>query len=338
MPDRPRYGHGPFGYGYPGRMTQFGYTMLCEQSSPRQLIADLVRAEEAGFDYAVISDHYFPWLEEQGHSPYAWSVLGAAAQATARIPLMTHVTCPIMRYHPAVVAQKAATMGVLSDGRFTLGLGAGENLNEHVVGRGWPSADVRHDMFAEAVKIIRLLLDGDYVTYRGAHFAVDSAKLYDLPDDRVPIAIAASGPESVEIARGSGDALIAVEPRADLIESFAVDKPRYGMVPLAYDTDREASSERAHRLWRWGLAGWKVMAELPGPVNFDAYSRFVRPEDVAEQVAQGPDLDPYIDAVGAYVEAGFTHVTLCQIGAEEQKTFLDWAEDDLLPALRGRFS
>src|SRR4051794_5833830 len=203
-----------------GPVPEWGYTMMCEQTGPRELVDDVVAAESAGFDYAVISDHYFPWLEEQGHSPYAWSVLGAAAQATERIPLLTHVTCPIMRYHPAVVAQKAATMGALSDGRFTLGLGAGENLNEHVVGRGWPSADVRHEMFVEAVEIIRRLLDGDYVTWRGRHFAVDSAKLYDKPDQPVPIAIAASGPESLRIARDSADALIAVEPRADLVRGF----------------------------------------------------------------------------------------------------------------------
>lgn len=320
-------------------MTEFGYTMLCEQTPPKQLVADLVRAEQAGFDYAAISDHYFPWLEEQGHSPYAWSVLGAAAQATERIPLMTFVTCPIMRYHPVVVAQQAATMGVLSDGRFTLGLGAGENLNEHVVGRGWPSADIRHEMFAEAVKIIRMLLadDAGYVSYRGRHFTVDSAKVYDRPGEPVPIAVAVSGSDSLAIAREHADALIAVEPRADLVERFDGSAPRYGQIPLAYDGDPEAGAERAHRLWRWGMAGWKVMAELPGPANFDAYSQFVRPDDVAEQVPSGHRLTPYLDAVGTYVDAGFTHITLCQIGAEYQKVFLDWAEDELLPALRHRF-
>ena len=172
---------------------RLGYTMLCEQTAPKQLVSDLVRAEETGFDFSVISDHYFPWLEDQGHSPYAWSVLGAAAQASSRIGLMTFVTCPTMRYHPAVVAQKAATMGLLSDGRFTLGLGAGENLNEHIVGHGWPSADVRHAMLAEAVEVIGKLFDGGYVNYSGTHITADAAKLYDLPAQRVPIAIAASG-------------------------------------------------------------------------------------------------------------------------------------------------
>src|SRR5690606_65958 len=171
----------------PGAMTRFGYTLMTEQAGPKELVRYAAEAERRGFEFEVCSDHDFPWLDSMGHSPYAWSVLGAVAQVTERVELMTYVTCPIMRYHPAVVAQKAATLGVLSDGRFTLGLGAGENLNEHVVGRGWPSVDVRHEMLAEAVEIIRALFGGDYVGYRGRHFTVDSAKLYDLPDRPVPI-------------------------------------------------------------------------------------------------------------------------------------------------------
>ena len=181
-------------------MTLIGYTMMCEQAGPKQLVRDVALAEEAGFDFAVISDHYSPWLESQGHSPYAWSVLGAAAQATDRIPLMTYVTCPIRRYHPAVVAQKAATMQLLSDGRFTLGLGAGENLNEHIVGGRWPLAGLRHQMLEEAVEIIRALWAGGTVTIRGKHFDVESAKLWDLPDLAPPIGIAVSGPESCRLA------------------------------------------------------------------------------------------------------------------------------------------
>src|SRR5712672_791298 len=161
-------------------MTLIGYTMMCEQAGPKQLVRDVALAEEAGFDFAVISDHYFPWLDEQGHSPYAWSVLGAAAQATDRIPLMTYVTCPTRRYHPAVVAQKAATMQLLSDNRFTLGLGSGENLNEHVIGKGWPAANLRHELLTEAVDIISGLFDGGYFNYSGKHYRVDSAKLWDL--------------------------------------------------------------------------------------------------------------------------------------------------------------
>ena len=161
---------------------EIGYTLMCEQSDPRDLVRDAVAAEAAGFEFAVMSDHYFPWLDEQGHSGYAWSILGAVAQATSTIDLMTYVTCPIKRYHPAVVAQKAATIGLLSDNRFTLGLGAGENLNEHVTGGGWPPANTRHEMVVEAIQIIAALFDGGYVNHRGRHFEVDSARLWDLPE------------------------------------------------------------------------------------------------------------------------------------------------------------
>lgn len=316
----------------------FGYTMLCEQTPPKQLVSDLVRAEQAGFDFSVISDHYFPWLEDQGHSAYAWSVLGAAAQATGRIGLMTFVTCPTFRYNPAVVAQKAATMGVLSDGRFSLGLGAGENLNEHVIGRGWPSADVRHAMLAEAADVIARLFDGGYVNYAGRYFTVDSAKLYDLPSERVRMAIAASGQQSAELAAAHGDALISVEPDAGVLAAFdeagGAGKPKYGQVPVCYGQDEDEAAELATRLWGWALGGWKLMAELPGPTSFAAYSKFVRREDVTAQVPCGPDLDPYLEAVRAYQDAGFTHVALVQVGAERQGEFLEFAQADLLPALR----
>ncbi|GGK83002.1 LLM class F420-dependent oxidoreductase [Sphaerisporangium melleum] len=319
-------------------MAEIGYTLMCEQSPPKRLVEDAVAAEQAGFDYEIISDHYFPWLEDMGHSPYAWSVLGAVAQATERIPFMTYVTCPIMRYHPAVVAQKAATTGALSDGRFTLGLGAGENLNEHVLGRGWPPVNIRHEMFGEAVEIIQALFTGEYVSYRGDHFTVDSAKLYDLPCEPVPIGVAASGPQSADLAAEYGDALIAVQPDAELVSRFhatgGAGKPVFGQLAVCYDTDAEAARQRAHRLWRWFPAGWKVLSELPGPVNFEAYAQFVQPEDVAEQVPCGSDVDAVVRAVKKFTDAGFTHVALVQVGGDHQREFLGWAEKELLPALR----
>jgi G6PDH family F420-dependent oxidoreductase len=319
---------------------QLGYTMLCEQTAPKQLVSDLVRAEEIGFDFSVISDHYFPWLEEQGHSPYAWTVLGAAAQASDRIGLMTFVTCPTMRYHPAVVAQKAATTALLSDGRFTLGLGAGENLNEHVIGRGWPSADVRHAMLAEAAEVIGLLFDGGYVNYAGRHITADSAKLYDLPAERIPVAIAASGKRSAELAARHGDGLIAVEPDAGVVGAFDAaggpGRPKYGQIPVCYGRDTAQAREYAARLWGWASPGWKVMSELPGPRSFAAFAELVRPEEITAQVPCGPELGPYQDAVRSYADAGFTHVALVQIGAERQQEFFEFAEAELLPALRGQ--
>ena len=319
-------------------MTEWGYTMMSEQSAARDLIDDVVRAEAAGFDFAVISDHYFPWLDEMGHSPYAWSVLGAASWATERIGLMTYVTCPTFRYHPAVVAQKAATVQLLSEGRFTLGLGAGENLNEHVVGGGWPGADVRHERLVEAVEIIRRLFAGGYVTHRGRHFDVQSAKLWDLPDTPPPIGIAVSGKQSCDLAGRLADLMIAVEPEASLGEMFdaagGAGKPRVGQVPVCWGEDRDTAKTRAHELFRWFGGGWKVNAELPGPEGFAGASQFVTPDDVAEQIPCGHDVEEFVDRIRPFVDAGFTHVALVQIGAESQAEFIDWGAATLLPALR----
>jgi G6PDH family F420-dependent oxidoreductase len=319
-------------------MTKFGYTAMCEQTPVKQLVSDLAEAEAAGFDFSVMSDHYFPWIEEQGHSGYAWSVLGAAAQATERLPLMTFVTCPTMRYHPAVVAQKAATMGVLSDGRFSLGIGSGENLNEHVIGQGWPSRLVRHEMLTEALDILVGLFTGDYVNYRGKHFSVAKAKLYDIPDEAPAIHVAAGGPASARIAAEQADGMISVEPDGDLVRTFDAatirPKPKYGQLPISYDTDEDAARERARRLWRWGVAGWKVNAELPDPESFEACSATVTEDDVCSVVSCGPDVAKHVAAVRAYVDAGFTHVALVGVGADKQGEFISWAQKELLPALR----
>jgi G6PDH family F420-dependent oxidoreductase len=318
-------------------MTRFGYTLMCEQSDPRELVRDAARAEAAGFDFEVISDHYFPWLDAQGHAPNAWATLGAVAHVTERVELMTYVTCPTVRYHPAIVAQQAATVGLLSDGRFTLGLGAGENLNEHVVGKGWQPANIRHEMLTEAVEIITELFGGDYVNYRGTHFTVDSAKLWDLGTPP-RIGIAVSGAQSCELAGTYADAMIAVEPDASLGEKFdaagGAGKPRVGQVPISWDPDRDAAIKRAHDQLRWFGGGWKVNAEIPGTAGFAAASQFVRAEDIAEAISCGPDVAEHVKAVQKFIDAGFTDVAVMQVGGDTQPEFLDWAERELLPALR----
>jgi G6PDH family F420-dependent oxidoreductase len=319
-------------------VTLIGYTMMCEQAGPKQLVRDVALAEEAGFDFAVISDHYFPWLDSQGHSPYAWSVLGAAAQATDRIPLMTYVTCPIRRYHPAVVAQKAATMQLLSDGRFTLGLGAGENLNEHIVGGQWPIAAHRHEMLTEAVEIIRALWAGGSVTYRGKYFDVESAKVWDLPETAPPMGIACSDAESCRLAGRHADVMIAVQPEPDLGRMFdeagGNGKPRVGQIAMAYDTDEQAAVKRVMDQFRWFTGGWRVNAELPLPASFDVASKTVREEDVTAQMPCGPDVRRHVAGVREFEAAGFTHVALVQVGADSQEAFMSWAATELLPALR----
>ncbi|WP_330258144.1 LLM class F420-dependent oxidoreductase [Streptomyces murinus] len=322
-------------------MVRIGYTMMTEQAGPRELVEHVVGAEEAGFDFSVISDHYFPWLRPQGHSSYAWSVLGAAAQATSRIPLMTYVTCPIRRYHPAVVAQKAATVQLLSEGRFRLGLGAGENLNEHVVGGGWPPVDVRHEMLEEAVEIIRALFGGEHVTHHGRHYQVESAKLWDVPEQPPPIGIAVSGEQSCRLAGERGDLLIATEPKPELLAAFdrhgGRGKPRVGQLPVSYDPDRDTAVKRAHAQFRWFGLGWKVNAELPHPDSFESATRFVTPDDVAASIPCGDDPDAFVEAVRPYARAGFEELALVQIGGDTQPEFLRWSAKTLLPALREAF-
>jgi G6PDH family F420-dependent oxidoreductase len=252
---------------------------------------------------------------------------------------MTYVTCPTLRYHPAVVAQKAATMQILSGNRFRLGLGSGENLNEHVVGERWPAVGVRHEMLSEAVDIIAGLFEGDgAVNYRGRHFDVEQAKLWDLPDERVPIGIAVSGEDSCQLAGRKADLMVAVEAEAELGEMFdaagGAGKPRVGQVALAYDTDRDAAVRTAHEQFRWFGLGWKVNADLPNPESFAGATQFVSPEDVAEAISCGPDVEEHVNAIKPFVDAGFTEVALVQIGAEQQDEFIGWAESELLPALR----
>jgi G6PDH family F420-dependent oxidoreductase len=317
---------------------RIGYTLMTEQAGPRELVEHAALAEQAGFDFEVMSDHYSPWLDEQGHAPYAWSVLGAVTQATERVELMTYVTCPTVRYHPAVVAQKAATVQLLSGNRFTLGIGAGENLNEHVVGRGWPPVNVRHELLREAVEIISQLFDGGYVNYSGQHFRVDSAKLWDLPEQRVPIAVAVSGGQSVRIFAPLADAMVSTEPDASLSREWDVfqgDRSRkIGQLPICWDPDRDKAVERAHEQFRWFAGGWKVNSELPGTAGFAGATQFVRPEDVAAQIPCGPEVGPVVEAVAKFRDAGFTDLALVQIGGDHQPEFLDFAKGELLPALR----
>ncbi|GAB7193079.1 TIGR03557 family F420-dependent LLM class oxidoreductase [Kineococcus sp. NUM-3379] len=322
-----------------GVQRRIGYTCMGEQAGPRALVRDAAAAEEAGYDLIVFSDHYSPWLTSQGHAPYAWSVLGAVTQVTSRAELMTYVTCPTMRYHPAVVAQKAATVQILSGGRFSLGLGSGENLNEHTVGMGWPAVDERQDMLEEAVEIISALFDGDLLTYAGDHFRVDSSRLWDLPEQRVPIGIAVSGPQSAPRFAPLGDFLVAVEPEESLGRmwdeaSGKAPARKVGQLPVCWDADRDAAVQRAHEQFRWFAGGWKVNADLPTTAGFSGASQFVRPEDVAGQIPCGNDVGAIAEAAGAFFEAGFTDLALVQIGGEHQEEFLRVSASEIIPALR----
>jgi G6PDH family F420-dependent oxidoreductase len=319
---------------------QIGYKLVAESFGPSELVRQAERAEAVGFDLVEISDHFHPWLEEQGHSPFAWSVLGAVAARTQTLGLATGVTCPTLRYHPAIIAQAAATLALLSDGRFTLGVGSGERLNEHVVGVGFPSVRDRHAMLREALEIIRLLWEGGYQSYDGRYLTLEDARVFDLPDELPPIAVAASGPASWSLAAELGDGLFATEPKPEIVEGFTEaggSGPMYCEVSLAWAPDEATAAEEVLRTNRWSLTGWKVMSELPNPVNFDAASTTVRLEDVREAVACGPDAQRHLDAAQPFLDAGFDHVVLSNSGPDPDG-FLDFFADELAGPLRERMT
>ena len=319
-------------------MLKLGYKLMSEEHGPKELVSNAARAERAGFDFAAISDHFFPWLDEQGHSPLAWSVLGAIANATERLGLMTAVTCPTMRYHPAIIAQGAATLGLLTDNRFTLGLGSGERLNEHVVGIGWPGIGERHERLAEAVDIIQGLLKGELANYRGKHLQVDNAKLYDRPSKKPRVIIAAGGPQAARLAAEKGDGLMTTEASKDLVGTFhkaGGSGPRYAEIGMCMAKSEDDARRTAHKYFRWSVTGWPVQAELPNTKGFKAASEHVTPENVAEQITCGPSVEQHLKAIRKYIDAGYDHIVLTQIGPE-QEYFIEAFESELAPALRHR--
>lgn len=315
-------------------MAKFGYKLMTEEHGPAALIENSQRAEAAGFDFLSISDHFHPWLESQGHAPFAWSVMGGIAQATSRIGIATGLTCPIIRYHPAIVAQAAATVAVMSKGRFTLAVGAGERLNEHVTGARWPSTPERHAMLGEAIDICRTLWKGGVHSWQGEHYVVDHARLYDLPDDPIAILVGVSGPASVALAAGKGDGIMATEPKADLVEGFRAKKqgPAYAEAVLSYAESKEAGLAQAHETFRFSALGWPVNSELRDVDGFESASQFVRPEDLADTIAAGPDVEAHLKVIRQYLDAGFDHIVLTCPG-RQQARFIDFFEKELRPRL-----
>jgi G6PDH family F420-dependent oxidoreductase len=315
---------------------KLGFKLIAEAYGPAEIVEQAVRAEEAGFDFVEVSDHFHPWVSEHEHSGFAFAMLGAIAARTSAIGLATGVTCPFVRYHPAIVAQAAATIGVLSRGRFTLGLGAGERLNEHVVGAGWPAVATRHEMLREALEIIRLLWSGGYHSYEGKHLRLEDARVFDLPDQPPAIAVAAGGAEAARLAGELGDALFVTEPREDLVAAYEEaggDGPKYAEVPLAWASSVAAGAESARRTFRFALSGWKVQAELPNPVNFDAATELVTPDHLREQFACGPDVERHVEIARPYAEAAYDHLALINAGPDPGG-FFDFFSKELGPALR----
>jgi G6PDH family F420-dependent oxidoreductase len=316
-------------------VTTYGFTLFSELNGPTAMVEQAEAAEAAGFDFLGMSDHFHPWLSRHTDSPFAWSVLGAVASRTEQVGLITLVTCPFLRYHPAIIAQAAATVQLLSEGRFTLGLGAGENLSEHIVGEGWPPIDVRHEMLAESVEVIRRLWTGEWVTHRSSNLSVEDAKVWSLPDTPPRIAIAGSGPRSIELAVEHAQAIVADSPDPEVVGGFKDAKGEgeaITQIPVAYDPDPGVALDAAHH-FAFGATGWKVMAELPNVPGFDATASLVDDDRITGLVATGPDPQPLIERVRVAVDAGYDHVSVVQVGPERTEAFMRWWREEVRPEL-----
>jgi coenzyme F420-dependent glucose-6-phosphate dehydrogenase len=316
-------------------MTAFGYWLSSEEHQPLDLVRNAARAEELGFSFAMISDHFHPWIDAQGSSPFVWSVLGGIAEATERIELATGVTCPLIRTHPAIVAHAAATIGAMAPGRFTLGLGTGENLNEHVLGDRWPAPDERIELLEEAIEVIRLLWRGGEQTHRGKHYTVDHARLYTLPQEPIPLAVAAAKPKAAELAGRVGGGLVSTEPSEETVaqyEGAGGGGPRYGQVRLCWAEDEEEAKRTVFELWRQSGLGGTINQELPRPSDFEAVAESVTIEMATEGVPCGPDPKPVLDAIEEWEQAGFDRIALHQVGPDQEGFFRFW-EQELQPKL-----
>jgi coenzyme F420-dependent glucose-6-phosphate dehydrogenase len=307
---------------------EIGYWLSSEEQPPRALVENAKRAEEAGFGHLLISDHIHPWVDAQGHSPFVWGVIGAIAEGTDRIQLGTAVTCPLIRIHPAIVAHAAATAQALMDGRFFLGVGTGENLNEHVHGAKWPRADERLEMLDEAIEIIRRLFGGEYETFRGKHYTVEQARLYDAPTEPPPIIVAAKAEKAARLAAAKGDGTMNTKPDADVVKLFkdaGGTGPIYGKVAGAFASSEDEARRIAKERQPNSAMGGDLSTELALPRDFEAVAELVREEDLEGSLVFGNDPAKWREKIDEFERAGFTHVALHDVG-EEQRDFIEFAK------------
>ncbi|HEX2312654.1 MAG TPA: LLM class F420-dependent oxidoreductase [Thermomonospora sp.] len=317
-------------------MTRFGYFLASEEHGPKELVRQAELAEQAGFEGLWISDHFHPWLDEQGQSPFVWSTIGALSRAVS-IPVTTAVTCPTVRIHPAIVAQAAATSQALLDGRFRLGLGSGEALNEHITGARWPGAAERLEMLEEAIEVIRKLFTGRQVTHHGKHYTVETARLYTLPDPPPPIFVSAYGPKSANLAGRLADGFMTTFPDPEPIQGFrnagGHGKPIMAGFKACWAQDEAQAVKTVHRLWRNEQLPGEAGQVLPSPRHFDQLSELVTEDMIRQNVPCGPDVDRHVEAFRPFLEAGFDEIYVCQIGPEPEG-FFDFYANEVLPRLR----
>ena len=316
---------------------KLGYALSSEEHRPLDLVRHAQLAEEAGFSFALVSDHFHPWVDRQGQSPFVWGVLGGIAAVTDQLEIGTGVTCPTIRIHPAIVAQAAATAASMLPGRFFLGVGTGENLNEHVLGDRWPPPDLRLDMLEEAVALMRELWSGELTTRRGTHYTVERARIYTLPDDPIPVMVAAGAPEAAKLAGRIGDGLVGTSPESELLELFeeagGEGKPRYGQLTVCYAESEQEARRTAFEIWPNAALKGTLSQELPTPSDFEAAAEMVTEDDVAELVVCGPDAERHVEMIEKYARAGYDHVYVHQVGPE-QEAFLDFYKAEVMPRCR----
>jgi G6PDH family F420-dependent oxidoreductase len=315
-------------------MTRYGYFLSSEENTPGELVRQAKLADEAGFDALWISDHFHPWLDEQGQSGHVWTMIGAISQVT-NLPITTAVTCPLIRQHPAVVAQAAATAAMLTGGSFALGVGTGEALNEHIVGQHWPSAEVRLEMLAEAVEVIRELFTGRLVTHAGTHYQVETARLYSIPDEPPPILMSGFGENAIKLAAQIADGYMCVQPNADFVrlyrESGGGDRIVQGGLKVCWGPDAAKARQVMHRLWPTDQVPGEAAQLLPLPRHFGQLAQLVSPDMITAPC--GPDLDEHLKGISAYADAGFDEVFIGQVGSDHEGFFEFYAQD-VLPRLR----
>ena len=315
---------------------KIGYFLSSEEFGPHDQIEQARMAEEAGFEALWISDHYHPWVEAQGQSPFVWSVIGGLSQTTS-LPVTTAVTCPTVRIHPAIIAQAAATSAVMLEGRFRLGIGSGEALNEHIFGDVWPSTDVRLEMLEEAVEVIRLLWEGGTKDYEGRHYNVENARIYTLPDEPPPILISGFGPKATRLAAEIGDGYVNVGPDAELLELFRSsgggDKPAHSAFKVCYGDDKAECVKTAHRTWPNEALPGELAQVLPTPAHFEQATQLVTEEMISESMPCGPEPDQYREMFQQFADAGYDEVYVQQIGPN-QKQFFDFFGKEILPEFR----
>ena len=317
-------------------MAKIGYFLATEEFGPNELIEQAKMAEAAGFEALWISDHFHPWNEEQGNSPFVWSVIGGLSQATS-LPVTTSVTCPTVRIHPAIIAQAAATSKVMLNGRFSLGIGTGEALNEHIFGDAWPSTDVRLEMLEEAVEVMRLLWEGGTKDYEGRHYTVENARLYTLPEEPPDVLVSGFGQKSIELAGRIGDGYCGVAPVAQTVEMYRSsgggDKPAHAGTKVCWGESEDEARKTAHRLWPNEALPGELAQVLPTPAHFEQATQLVTEEMMDESFACGPDPEKHLQQLRSYVDSGYDEVYVQQIGPEQEE-FFRFYEKEILPKLR----